>query len=68
MWLAQHAVLALNVAFRAREVSIAFVSFKQHKGNAPETRILKCSETMPNIGQASGQGPVCVEVRRTSGG
>ncbi len=36
----QHAVLAQNVAFRAREVSIAFVSFKHHKGNVPEIRIL----------------------------
>ncbi len=37
----QHAVLAQNMAFRAREVSITFVSFKHCKGNAPETRILR---------------------------
>ncbi len=36
----QHAFLEQNVVFRVREVSITFVSFKQHKGNAPETRIL----------------------------
>ncbi len=64
----QHAVLAKNLEFRAREVSIIFVSFKHHKGNAPETRIMgggqaqmyalqQCSETTPNIDQASGQGP-----------
>ncbi len=37
----QHAVLVQNMVFRAREVSIAFVSFKHHKGNEPETRILQ---------------------------
>ncbi len=37
----KYSVLAQNVAVRASKVSIAFVSFKHHKGYAPETRILR---------------------------
>ncbi len=43
----KHAVLAQNMAIRARDVSIDFVFFKHHKGNAPETRIMQL--TSPDV-------------------
>ncbi len=74
----QHAILAQNVAIRASQVSVAFLSFKHHKGNAPETRILRgvspdvCPSAMLRdyAKHRTGKwtGSVFVTVRKTGGG
>ncbi len=39
----QHAVQAQNVHLGEGQISLTFTSFKHHRGNIPETRILQAS-------------------------